>query len=238
LGLAANKLSDLAQKEGNLKPAFITARKQLKSSALLSDLVLLSRSLGLACTDTIHIQNLLFETLSVPVEGPSLSSVAFKECYFARVEIETGADGNTPSFEDCLIHEIDGRVSLDDLPAGKFRNTEVEVFLDGTLTTDSISKLAVSDGVKVLLSVLKKLFVQSLSGRKQQALFRGLDSARQVVVPGVLSLLQRHNVITKSGRAGEPIWLPVRRQRARVLAILQAPSTSGDHLLTEAASLL
>jgi hypothetical protein len=133
-----------------------------------------------------------------------------------------------------VIHEIDGRVSRDDLPAGRFPNTEIEAFLDGTLTTDAISKLTVAEGVRVLLSILKKLFVQSLSGRKQQALFRGLDPARQRLVPQVLNLLQQHNLITKSGRAGEPIWLPVRRHRGRVLEILLTPSTSKDPILLEA----
>jgi hypothetical protein len=160
--------------------------------------------------------------------------VNFKDCYFSHLEIEAGADEHTPTFEDCLVHEIDGRVSKDDLPAGRFPGTEIETFLDGTLTTGAISKLAVAEGVRVLLSVLKKLFVQSLSGRKQQALFRGLCPASQRFVPHVLTLLQQHNIITKSGRAGEPIWLPVRRQRARVLEILQTPSTSKDVLLVEA----
>jgi hypothetical protein len=129
-------------------------------------------------------------------------------------------------------------VSTTDLSPTKFPLTEVELFLDGTLTTDSISKLAVAEGVRVMLSVLKKLFVQSLSGRKEQALFRGLDSARQRRVPEVLALLQQHNLVTKSGRAGDLIWLPVRRQRARVLKILQAPSTSDDTLFKEAVKIM
>jgi hypothetical protein len=234
MGIAASKLSLLSDREGNLKPAFITAQKQQRFNVLISDLVFLARALGLPCKDPVQIKEVTFESLSISAEGPSLAGVTFKDCYFSHLEVEAGADDNCPTFEDCLIHEIDGRVSRDDLPAGRFPNTEIEAFLDGTLTTDAISKLTVAEGVRVLLSILKKLFVQSLSGRKQQALFRGLDPARQRLVPPVLNLLQQHNLITKSGRAGEPIWLPVRRHRGRVLEILRTPSTSKDPILLEA----
>jgi hypothetical protein len=237
VGIGAAKLAESCKKEGNLKPAFIVAQKQAKGSTLLNDLVSLSRGLGLPCADPIQIENLMFDTLSVPADGLSMSAIVFKGCYFNRLEIETGSDEKCPRFVECWIHEIDGRVSMSDLPEQKFSGTEVEVFLEGTLTTDLISKLAVADGVKVMLSVLKKLFVQSLSGRKEQALFRGLDSSRQGLVPDVLTLLQQYNFVTKSGRGGEPIWLPVRRQRVRVLRILQTPSTSDEVVLKEAGRL-
>ena len=238
MGIAAAKLVGSCKKEGNLKPAFGTAHKQQKGSILLADLAILSRTLGLPCTAPLQIANVTFDTLSIVADAPTMSAITFKDCYFNHVEIESSADEKSPTFDGCLIHEVDGRVSADDLPAGKFVGTEVEVFLAGTLTTDSISKLTVADGVRVTLSVLKKLFVQSLSGRKEQALFRGLDSSRQRLVPQVLALLQQHNLVTKSGRAGEPIWLPVRRQRPRVLKILQAPSTSEDLILKEAVKVI
>jgi hypothetical protein len=238
LGIAAEKLTFLCSKEGNLKPAFNTAAKQQKSSILTADLVLLSRQLGLPCTESVRIENVTFDILAVQADGPNLSAVDFHGCYFTRIEIEAGADEKCPNFSECLIHEIDGRVSTSDLPKEKFKGTEVEVFLDGTLTTESISRLAVNDGVKVVLSVLKKLFVQSFSGRKEQALFRGLNSSQQKLVSDVLKDLQHYNLVTKSGRPGETIWLPVRRHRPRVLKMLQSPATSDDVVLQNAAKII
>jgi hypothetical protein len=237
-GIAAEKLSFLCLKEGNLKPAFNIAAKHQKSSILIADLVFLSCQLGLACTEAIRIENVTFDTLAVRSDGPNLSAIDFYGCYFTRLEVEAGTDEKCPSFSECLIHEIDGRVSKSDLPKEKFRGTEIEAFLDGTLTIESISHLTVNDGVKVMLSILKKLFVQSLSGRKEQALFRGLNSSQQKLVFDVLVDLQKHNFVTKSSRSGETIWLPVRRQRARVLKMLQGPATSDDVVLKNAAKII
>jgi hypothetical protein len=133
-----------------------------------------------------------------------------------------------PTFQSCLIQELDGRTSAADLPAEKFPDTFVEVFLSSTGTTSSTLHLQIPAGAKVMVTILKKLFVQSLGGRKENALYRGLGGNLQSKVGPVLSLLKAHALVTKSDRAGDPIWIPVRRQRSRVLSIIASPSTSND----------
>jgi hypothetical protein len=110
----------------------------------------------------------------------------------------------------------------------------VEHFLSSAGTNSATLHLQIPQGAKVLVTVLKKLFVQSLSGRKENALFRGLDGSHQAKVEDVLSLLKAHSFVTKSDRAGDPIWIPVRRLRSRVLAMIASPSTSTEPVIIAA----
>jgi len=91
-------------------------------------------------------------------------------------------------------------------------------------------------GEKVLLTILKKIFIQSGSGRKENALLRGLDHNSRRLVPDILRLLQSEGVIVPYRRGGldMTIWLPERGKMARVARIIESPRTCGDDLLKKA----
>jgi hypothetical protein len=91
-------------------------------------------------------------------------------------------------------------------------------------------------GEKVLLTVLKKIFIQSGSGRKENALLRGLDHNARRLVPAILRLLQSEGVISPYRRGGldMTIWVPNRGQMRRVAKIIESPHTCSDPLLKKA----
>ena len=208
------------------------------AGAAPADLMQLALKMDFAIAETICVAKLLVERMEIDSARTDLAKVTFVDCYFNNIEIAEDVTAEScPKFEGCLIQELDGRISASDLPGECFHNTYVEIFLSSAGTTNAALNLQIPQGAKVLVTILKKLFVQSLSGRKENALYRGLDGAHQSKVSSVLALLKSHSIITKSDRPGDPIWIPVRRLRSRVLSIIGSPSTSTDPVIEAARKL-
>jgi hypothetical protein len=94
-----------------------------------------------------------------------------------------------------------------------------------------------STGEKVLLITLRKLFIQSLSGRSESALFRGLDINERRYVPDVLKLLSRNGLAREYPRGDGVVWLPTRKELNRVKRIIAAPSECSEPVVTESRAL-
>lgn len=208
------------------------------SGATPADLIQLAMKTDFTISDAIQVAKLLVDRMGIDDAREDLAKVTFVDCYFNSVEIADETTAETcPTFQGCLIQELDGRVSAADLPIGRFPDTFIEAFLSSVGTTSAALHLQIPTGAKVLVTIMKKLFVQSLSGRKENALYRGLDGAHQAKVGAALALLKTHSLVTKSDRAGDPIWIPVRRLRSRVLSMIALPSTSTDPVIEAARKL-
>ena len=208
------------------------------AGATPADLTQLALKKDFAINEPIRVAKLLVERLEIDGIRSDLVNVTFVDCYFNSMEIAAEVTPEScPKFQGCLIQELDGRVSAHDLPTERFPDTYVEVFLSSAGTTSATLDLQIPPGARVLVTILKKLFVQSLSGRKENALYRGLDSDHQAKVGDVLSLIRSHSLVTKSDRAGDPVWIPVRRLRSRVLSMIASPSTSTDPVIIAARKL-
>lgn len=237
ISLSANRLEKNAFNEGKITAAINTLTRNGSSAlgATSADLVQLAIKLDLLIKHDIQISNLLIENLDLDKKRSDISHVHYTDCFFNSITIDPNITNNEcPTFKQCLIQEIDGRISSVDLPNGRFIDCVIETFLSKSGTTNSTLDLDLPIGARVLLTILKKLFVQSLSGRKENALYRGLDSDHQTKVAPILTLLKAHSIILASGKCGEPIWIPIRRQRPRILSILGAPSKSTDEIIIAA----
>jgi hypothetical protein len=165
----------------------------------------------------------------------------FRGCLFSRLALD--ADVNVaylPRFEDCYIDELEGRSSRKDLPQGVFDEAcEIERFSEAPETTAAIGGMDLPLGARVLLTVMKKIYLQAGSGRKENALHRGLDHHARRLVQPVLRLLQTEGLIEPYRRAGldMTIWVPDRAKAARVARMITSPRTCGDPLLTKASNL-
>ncbi|MEV6054266.1 hypothetical protein [Streptomyces sp. NPDC052107] len=84
---------------------------------------------------------------------------------------------------------------------------------------------------KVLLTILKKVYAQRGTGRKESALFRGLDAKHRELVPDAVQRLAGAGLITSARSGGTRIYLPVRGMAGRVRRILQVPQSSADSIL-------
>ena len=152
-----------------------------------------------------------------------------------RHSITTFVNGS-PGFH-CVSAYNSAEAALKDLPKDKFSETcDVGTF-DSSGTPGAIRETQLTTGEKVLLVTLRKLFVQSLSGRAEGALFRGLDVDERRCVRDVLRLLARHNLATEYSRGDGVVWLPARKALSRVKKILAAPAECGEPVVVDARAL-
>jgi hypothetical protein len=149
------------------------------------------------------------------------------------------AETHLPRFVRCHFGTVAGRTGERDLPQERFEECGYDAFEEAARTTNAIMNLPLPLGTKVMLTVLRKLYAQGGSGRKESALFRGLDNRAQALVPSVLALLRRENLVAKSTRGAQSIWIPTRSPdaRKRALSMLAAPNASTDRALTLSKSL-
>jgi hypothetical protein len=118
-----------------------------------------------------------------------------------------------------------------------FDDCSFDGFVTGANTTNQVLDLAVALGVRVLITVLMKLFERRGRGRKENALYRGLDYRARKLVPEILQILKANAIAFPCRRGVETIWLPDRSARARAGRIVSSPSAREDKLVVAAAAI-
>lgn len=223
---------------GKLVAATAQAASGIGNTLLTLDIVQIAMERGANFDTHIQLRDVLIPSLELHQRIGNCSQLTFRDCYFSRLDLDADAPTDRlPHFESCYFVQIEGRASKADLPIRVFADTcEFEKFSDAPDTTNAISAMDLPMGEKVLLTVLKKVFIQSGSGRKENALLRGLDHNARRLVPSILHLLQSEGVITPYRRGGldMTIWIPDRGQMTRVARIIESPRTCVDSLLTKA----
>lgn len=232
IGVAARNFKANASGDGRLKAAIGAIEKGHAGEVIKFDLLQLALATGHEISQQVFIDEIDVPGFSISASQTWLGRVSFSNCTIMRLQIEPSVSAvNSPNFVGCIIDEVDGRVSEKDLPTGRFSDCLIETYSDDIKTNSAVFKTEAPIGVKVLLSVLKKLFVQSLSGREESALSRGMEPLSVGIVPEVLAILRRFNFAIRSDRSTDKVWLPVRRKKAEVLEILSAPMTSQHPLV-------
>lgn len=238
--LAARRINDEGLRRGYISQAisFLNARTDLE--CVKGDICALLIEENLAPDSTLSLVGLDFSNHDIQFHDDTvdLGQISFTSCIFDRIELAVSVRGqNIPKFKSCLIEKIAGRVSLDDLPVDVFsKDCEIGNF-DSTSTSGAIRVAHMSSGEKVLLITLRKLFIQSLSGRSESALYRGLDINERRYVPDVLRLLSRHGLAREYSRGDGIVWLPTRKALTRVKKIIAAPTECGELVVTESRAL-
>lgn len=167
------------------------------------------------------------------------SNLVFKDCLLEAIELsDCNQDKLLPNFQSCVLMLVKGRSSQADLPKDKFDNKcTYESFSDSSSTQAAILSSALSRGEKIVLTILRKLFVQSLSGRAESALFRGLDMNDRQLIPEAIRLLQNQGLIMLYNRGDGNVWVPVRKEINRARRILATPNACDDPAMSEAKAL-
>lgn len=226
--------SNLAKAEGIISAAIDVAVNREGWDELGSDLIRVLLNLEKDYTEaSVQVEDVFIGYLYLPASSRSWSSISFVDCYFSTIEIDVEVEEeHLPKFRECFIKTVLGRVSAADLPNHTFEDDcVIESFDDNVATTAAILELSLPLKTKVLLTVLKKLYIQRGSGRKESALLRGLDHRGRALIPEVMELLQRNGLAYKSRGAGGIVWLPVRSQQGRVMKLVSSPTSSDDSLL-------
>ncbi len=132
-------------------------------------------------------------------------------------------------FDNCIFGKVVGITSEDGFP-GYFTNCEAGEYED-VLTVARISELAISDGHKTLLSILKKLFFQPGKGRKEEALLRGTEKYwDEAVADRLLKLMISEGMVGRFKGKDGWVYVPTRSKTARVKNILNKLGNCHDLL--------
>lgn len=240
LAISVASLSATARRfsEGKINAA-VGATQRTGSQYLAADLARLLMARGFSIREQIRLHDVLIPELEVGPAGADFSALEFHGCFFSRVELDSDANvASLPLFRGCFIDQLEGRVSRADLPTEKFSDDcIIENFAEAAETTAAVLGLELPLGSRVCLTVLKKLYERRGSGRKENALHRGLDHHARRMVPDVLRVLQSEGLASPYKAKGTTIWLPDRSSRQRVGRMIAAPSSSSDPVLRNCASL-
>jgi hypothetical protein len=184
-------------------------------------------------TEELDLRGLVIAGASigrVPLDELRLTGVTFKDCVIAEL-LFGELTPTRVQFQACYIGKITGVSTRGGIPAGVVtEDCEITEF-DNVSTNNAVLSLPVAPQVKALLTVLRKLYKQSGSGRKMGAFTRGITSAEvlQFIEP-VINLLRKHEFLS----IFNTVVHPVRKQGIRVEAILAAPMMSTDAVVQEA----
>ena len=158
----------------------------------------------------------------------NVAAIVLESCLIDQIRL----DVNVPTdviFRKCMIDRVEGVAASRELPA-MFDNCEIVEF-DNTQTNTAIMRSDLPPSVKVLLTIIRKLFLQRGSGRVEAALYRGLEERYTSHVEPILQHLDSSGIIFSHPSPRGIIWHGNRAERTRMLRILEKPSKSDDMLL-------
>ncbi|MBF6621402.1 MAG: hypothetical protein ITG02_14380 [Patulibacter sp.] len=180
----------------------------------------------------IPIEGVAVEELEIGFGSGSLHGVRLADSVIRRLSVNAPIGGEElPTFVRCLFAGVSGVSGRQDLPAERFIDCEFEDFSEATDSTQSILQLNIPLQVRVGLTIIKKLYVQRGTGRRDEALRRGLDYEGQQLVDPALAILQEQGLTKLRKRGKQRIWLPIAGKRQRAVAMLTAPMASDDPVI-------
>ena len=149
--------------EGKINAALMAAL-QRDAVYLSADICRLLLELGCGVREELTLKGILIPYLDLGASSASLSKLHFQDCWFNWIGLEaTADDSRVPSFHECFVYELEGRVSSADLPSGKFDDkcvVETERRRRHRLALD------LPLGTRVCIT---KLYERAGSGRKENA---------------------------------------------------------------------
>ncbi|NOU05137.1 MAG: NACHT domain-containing protein [Hyphomicrobiaceae bacterium] len=174
----------------------------------------------------IHLPIIRFE------HGDSdMSQITFRDCYFDTAIFMTDESKLLPNFVECLFGDLKTWFAKEET-APCLRHCQFETYSileDGT--QDAGSDLPVN--IVVLVNVLKKLYLQSVKGRRETALPKGLSPKEQQSLPDVLEALRHSNGAERRMLRGSAVWHPVRGFSEAATMIVRRPRPDVHPLVKE-----
>jgi hypothetical protein len=164
-----------------------------------------------------------------------LSAVFFEQCFFDILQIEEARDNDVfPQFRNCIINSVLGCSSRNQMPPGMISDdTEVLSFFDNYDTNAQILRSDLAIEIALLVTVLRKLFVQRGRARKEGAFFRGIELHHRGKVSSILRIVVKHDFATLLPTASGAIYVPNYSLAAEALNILSKPAESRHILARE-----
>jgi AraC-like DNA-binding protein len=186
----------------------------------------------------LNIVGVQFDDLDFSNCDESLSGVVLTDCLVSNLYLPAAADGDDglPRFIRTDIDHIEGRANAANINQNMFRNCPIASFSEVPATNAAVLEdQGLEPGVKALVIVLRKLFVQKGGGRRENAFYRGVPGLSQKMISEVLELTARAEYAQRNKRGGaEAVWVPNRRMAGRVSSILLSPKSSAEAIVIAA----
>ncbi|TDB96322.1 NACHT domain-containing protein [Micromonospora fluostatini] len=226
LAVAAHVLIQNGVGLGAVKAALKHRDSQGLNDSILADLIGVANEIGSDIKPPGYIvEGVYFDYLSVG-EFPTLSLLHIKDSVIETLDLSgVSSPSESPHFDKCLFGFVDGVSDIPPFLADKFQNCEVQEFSQASHTTSGIAQLPLPRKTIVALTILKKVYAQRGSGRKEGALSRGLSQTDRQLVPDVLARLVSDKWLTKVGRGSTTIYLPVKGKRQAAMQALDTPAS-------------
>jgi hypothetical protein len=204
------------------------AAVQNGNSTLAADIISASSRMEAepASFESLHLKDANFSEFDL--SNSRISNLNISDSLFRHLVLPSSPPTNI-HIRDSLADKVSGAASFSGLPAW-IKLTGVDRF-DSVQTVAQIRKAGLSPAHEVLVSVLKKTFLQKGAGRKEEALLRGFGAGSvKTIASKVVSLLMQEGLLEQhKGREGK-IYSPVRAHAARVRKILDQLRSSTDPL--------
>jgi len=239
--VAASRIEGSKQSRGKVLPALRRMIEQYGAHTVAADLMQVLLELDEGAGDSpIYIREVIVPELRFDNLSADLHAIEFQDSVVGVLALSPECPvGWLPRFVRTHVGQIEGRTGVDDLPPNVFVECDYDAFEEAAHTTNAIMSLGLPVATKVMLTILKKLYAQGGSGRKEASFYRGLDNRAQEYVDPVLGLLRRDGLAMKSTRGSSQIWIPTKSgdARRRALGILASPNASVDALMAKTRAL-
>ncbi|MDX2283381.1 MAG: NACHT domain-containing protein [Bacteroidia bacterium] len=170
--------------------------------------------------DTIRFSDCVIPDVSLDTEE-SMEHLIFKSTIVRNLIINSPiVVEKLPYFNECIFGHIHGQDSSFKLPPEKFTDCEYYSIDERDTTTQGLLSLDFPTPVKVAFTILKKIYIQSGSGRKENALYRGLDHFQQRYIADVLHVLKRHGYLSKYKSGSNTIWVPIKGKKGDAISFI------------------
>jgi len=168
------------------------------------------------------------------VGDASLRKITFQQCLFGAVHVEPDFQiSDLPIFKDCVIGSLTGIISRSPLPS-QLASSEISEIPDEVSTNAQLFSAALPESQKVLISILRKLFLQPGAGRQESAFFRGaMDERSKSLVPEILDKVASYGFAQRNKLKGKNIWHPNRAMSSEARKIIFNPAQK-EHPLVKA----
>jgi hypothetical protein len=237
---------DALSRKGIAMASYLLAREHTDVATVLTTAMRLSKGVSQErqlAADVVMIavemsrDNGYIDGIGIVLDGASVGSIDLEEIRIDNLqfrnsiieEVILGLSGvkSKIGFVNCHIRRIGGASSTEGLPTSMFRDCEVEEY-DDTTTNAAVLKMDWLPSLKALVTVLRKVYKQAGGGRKLGALKRGIPHGPVLdSVDEVIQILVGEEILTEFSEFVHPI----RKQSARVEAILHAPNLSTDSIV-------
>jgi hypothetical protein len=173
--------------------------------------------------------------LKLDLTRSSPKNLSLVETTFGTLILPSSAPYNT-TIKDSVAERVVGVSSPTALPAW-IENLEADRF-DSTESISRIRQIGLQPNHEILATIIRKTFFQKGSGRKEEALLRGLgEVADKATAPRILNFLLTQEILTKfKGNEGW-VYAPNRKHAGRMRKMLYELQTSQDSIWTDIAAL-